>query len=274
MKNIFIIIQFTIREALARKAFLFFAGVTVLVLLGALLFISLIDFDTLMGLSQSAIADGSVGEKINAIVLTIIINPLASLGLLFAIFSSASFVPVLLEKGNIDLFLSKPVSRVQLLIGKYIGVVLYVFINIFILVFGVWLIISIKFGYWDASFLTLSVMITFAFAVLYALILFFGVITKSSILGMMVAYLIFLILSPLMLLYKENLNEFVSGELIRALLDGLYFIIPQTAELMGFVLLDLAMGNGIVKIQPVITSFLFLILFLVFSLFLFRRKDF
>ena len=274
MRNIFIIIQFTIREALARKAFLFFAGVTVLVLLGALLFISLIDFDTLMGLSQSAIADGSVGEKINAIVLTIIINPLASLGLLFAIFSSASFVPVLLEKGNIDLFLSKPVSRVQLLIGKYIGVVLYVFINIFILVFGVWLIISIKFGYWDASFLTLSVMITFAFAVLYALILFFGVITKSSILGMMVAYLIFLILSPLMLLYKEKLNEFVSGELIRALLDGLYFIIPQTAELMGLVLLDLAMGNGIVKIQPVITSFLFIILFLVFSLFLFRRKDF
>jgi hypothetical protein len=141
-------------------------------------------------------------------------------------------------------------------------------------VLGVWLIISIKFGYWDASFLTLSIVITFAFAVLYALILFFGVLTKSSILGMMIAYLIFLILSPLMLLYKEKLNELVSGELIKALLDGLYFIIPQTAELMGTVLIDLSMGKGIVNIQPVLTSFLFLILFLVFSLFLFRRKDF
>jgi ABC-type transport system involved in multi-copper enzyme maturation permease subunit len=274
MKNIFIIIQFTIREALARKAFLFFAGVTLLVLLGSLLFFSLINFDTFMGLSNTTIEDSSVGERINSIVLTIIINPLANLGLLLAIFSSASFIPVLLEKGNIDLFLSKPVSRVQLLIGKYLGVVLYVFINIFILVFGVWLIISIKFGYWDASFLTLSIVITFAFAVLYALILFFGVLTKSSILGMMVAYLIFLILSPLMLLYKEKLNEFVSGELIKAMLDGLYFIIPQTAELMGSVLIDLAMGKGIVNIQPVLTSFLFLILFLIFSLFLFRRKDF
>ena len=137
-----------------------------------------------------------------------------------------------------------------------------------------WLIISIKFGYWDSSFLTLAVMITFAFAVLYALILFFGVLTKSSILGMMVAYLIFLIFSPLMLLYKEKLNEFVSGELIKALLDGLYFIIPQTAELMGISLIDLAMGKGIVNFQPVLTSFLFLILFIVFSLFLFRRKDF
>jgi ABC-type transport system involved in multi-copper enzyme maturation permease subunit len=274
MKNIFIIIQFTIREALARKAFLFFAGVTLLVLLGALLFFSLINFDTLMGITNSSIEGRSVGETINSIVVTIIINPLANLGLLLAIFSSASFVPVLLEKGNIDLFLSKPISRVQLLLGKYLGVVLYVFINIFILVSGVWLIISIKFGYWDASFLTLSVMITFAFAVLYALILFFGVLTKSSILGMMVAYLIFLILSPVMLLYKEKLNEFVLSELIKALLDGLYFIIPQTAELMGFVLIDLAMGKGIVNVQPVLTSFLFLILFLVFSLFLFRRKDF
>jgi ABC-type transport system involved in multi-copper enzyme maturation permease subunit len=274
MKNILIIIQFTIREALARKAFLFFTGVTMLVLLGALLFFSLINFDTLMGISNSSIVGRSVGETINSIVVTIIINPLANLGLLLAIFSSASFVPVLLEKGNIDLFLSKPVSRVQLLLGKYLGVVLYVFINMFILVSGVWLIVSIKFGYWDAFFLTLSVMITFTFAVLYSLILFFGVLTKSSILGMMLAYLIFLILSPVMLLYKEKLNEFVSSELIKALLDGLYFIIPQTAELMGLALIDLAMGKGIVNVQPVLTSFLFLILFLVFSLFLFRRKDF
>ena len=117
-------------------------------------------------------------------------------------------------------------------------------------------------------------MITFAFAVLYALIMFFGVLTKSSVLGMMVAYLIFLILSPVMLLYREKLHEFVSSELIKTLLDGLYFIIPQTAEIMGLALLDLAMGKGIVKLQPVITSFLFLILFLVFSLSLFKRKDF
>ena len=274
MKNIFIIIQFTIREALARKVFVFFAAITLLVLAGSLLFFSLIDFDTLMGMSNSSGGDLLVGKNINTVVVTIIINPLANLGLLLAIFSSASFVPVMLEKGNIDIFLSKPISRIQLLVGKYLGVVLYVFINIFIFIAGIWLIISVKFAYWDASFLTLAIMITFVFAVLYALIVFFGVLTKSSIFGMMVAYLIFLILSPVMLLYNEKLNEFVSSELIKALLDGLYFIIPQTAELMGITLIDLAMGRGIVNFQPVLTSFLFLILFIVFSLFLFRRKDF
>ena len=72
----------------------------------------------------------------------------------------------------------------------------------------------------------------------------------------------------------EKLNEFASSEMIKALLDGLYFIIPQTAELMGLTLIDLALGKGIVNFQPIITSFLFLILFLVFSLLLFRRKDY
>jgi hypothetical protein len=39
-------------------------------------------------------------------------------------------------------------------------------------------------------------------------------------------------------------------------------------------MIDLAMGKGIANFQPIITSFLFLILTIVFSVFLFRRKDF
>jgi len=183
-------------------------------------------------------------------------------------------ITVMLEKGNIDLLLSKPISRTQLLLGKYLGVVLFVFVNILSLVAGIWLIISFKFGYWDASFLTLSVIIGFTFAVLYALILLFGVITKNSIFGMMIAYLIFLIVSPLLLLYRDKLHTLVTGDFAKALLDGLYYIIPKTAELMGPMMIDFAMGEGITKIQPIITSFLFLILMLGISVFLFRKKDF
>ena len=90
----------------------------------------------------------------------------------------------------------------------------------------------------------------------------------------MIAYLIFLIVSPLLLLYREKLNEFVASEIVNTILDGFYFIVPQTAELMGRIMIDLAMGKGIANFQPIITSFLFLILILVFSVFLFRRKDF
>lgn len=265
--------KYTLREALARKVFLFFAAITLLVLLGTLLVVGLVDLETLMGITNSSGEKQLMGTIVSSIEL-LIVNPLATLGLLLAIFSSASFVPVMLEKGNIDLLLSKPISRTQLLIGKYCGVVIFVFLNILLFVFGIWLIISIKFGYWDASFLTLSLVITFTFAVLYALILFFGVVTKSSIPGMMAAYLIFLIISPLLFLYKEKMNEFISSEILKTLLDGLYFIIPQTAELMGNIMIDLATGKGITNFQSILTTLLFLILFLVFSVSLFKRKDF
>ncbi|MCH7964485.1 MAG: ABC transporter permease [Bacteroidetes bacterium] len=273
MNNIFQIIQFTIREALARKVFIFFGAIILFVLVGTLLVFGLVDINTLTSAANQSGQNIMTREIVSSLEL-LIVTPLANLGLLLAIFSSASFIPIMLEKGNIDLLLSKPISRAQLLLGKYFGVVLFVFLNIFFFVFGVWLIISIKFSYWDASFLTLAFVITFAFAVLYALIMLFGVITKNSILGMMIAYLIFLIISPLLLLYKEKLNEFVTSELIDTILVGFYFIVPQTAELMGRIMIDLAMGKGIINFQPIITSLLFLIFILGFSVSLFRRKDF
>ncbi|MCH7770091.1 MAG: hypothetical protein IIA49_03615 [Bacteroidetes bacterium] len=70
------------------------------------------------------------------------------------------------------------------------------------------------------------------------------------------------------------MNEFISSEIIKTFLDGLYFIIPQTAELMGSIMIDLAAGKGITNFQSILTSLLFLIIFLVFSVLLFKRKDF
>jgi len=273
LRNIFIITWFTLREAMARKVFLFFAGISILVLLGSILVFSLVDTQSFISTMTQGQADLVVSEIIAKLEL-LIISPLAGLCLLLAIFSSASFVPVMLEKGTIDLLLSKPISRPQLLIGKYLGGLLVVFLNILFLIVGVWLIISLKFSYWEFSFLLVSLTVTFAFAVLYSIIVLFGVITRSSILGMMVAYLIFLILSPLLQLYKAELHTFIENGFAKTILDGLYYIIPQTAELMGKITVEVAAGHGIENYSPVITSFFLLILVMSFSIFLFRKKDF
>ena len=273
MKNILILIQFTLREAMARKVFIFFAAITVFILVCTLLVIGLIDINTLNQIVDKSAKELIVNELVSKLELSIVII-LAPLGLILAIFSSSSFIPELLEKGNVDLFLSKPVSRIQLLIGKYLGVILFVFVNIFIFVLGVWLIISLKFNYWDFSFLTLSLVIVYVFAVLYSLIVLFGVITRTSIPGMMIAYVIFIILSPFKGNILNTFDKLTSSEVIKTILHGLYYVVPQTAELMGKTMVDLAFGRGIADLQPVFTSFLFLILMLAFSFFLFRKKDF
>ena len=146
MRNIFIISWFTLREAMARKVFMFFAGISLLVLIVSVLVFSLVDTQTFISAANQGQSEIILKEIVVGLEL-LIISPLAGLCLLLAIFSSASFVPVMLEKVTIDLLLSKPISRPQLLIGKYLGGLLVVFLNILFLIVGVWLIISLKFSY-------------------------------------------------------------------------------------------------------------------------------
>ena len=180
----------------------------------------------------------------------------------------------MMEKGNIDLLLSKPISRDQLLLGKFFGGILVVFINVFFLVIGTWIIVSIKFSYWNFSFLYVSITVTFAFAVLYSIIVLLGVATKGSILGMMAAYFIFILLSPLLYAYFAEFRNVVENDFLKGLLDGLYYIVPKTSELTGIITINLAAGKGVTEYQPVITSIIFLILIMGLSIYLFRRKDF
>ncbi len=271
MKNIWIMTLFTVREALARKVFIFFLTISALVILGAILVFSFSDTVSFTSFAQSNKSFG-INQAVTVLEL-FIITPLAEFGLLLAIFSSASFVPIMLEKGNIDLLLSKPVSRPQLLWGKYFGGILVVFINLLFLIVGIWLVISIKFNQWDFNFLLIIFSITFTFAVLYSIIVLFGVVTRSSIFGMMIAYFIFLIISPLLLFAKNNL-AFIESGFLKTLVNWFYYFVPKTSELMRNLTIDIASGKGVENFQPIITSFLFLVLMLGLSITIFRKKDF
>jgi hypothetical protein len=61
---------------------------------------------------------------------------------------------------------------------------------------------------------------------------------------------------------------------VRGIIKVIYYIIPKTSELMGQLTLNLASGKGITDFQPVLTSFLFLILIMGISNFIFVKKDF
>ena len=276
MKNVWIITWSTLREAMARKVFLFFLGISAVVIIVLALITSLTDTSSILG-NIGNISHGNnpvtgVGGMVTMFEI-VIINTIANLGLLLAIFSSASFVPVMLEKGNIDLLLSKPISRAQLLWGKYVGGILVVLINIAFLIIGVWFIISLKFSYWNFAVLWSILLITFAFATLNAVIVLFGVMTKSSILGMMTAYFIYLILSPFLLATKDRMLPFLQNKVLNTILDGFYYVIPKTSEIFGKDIFNLASGTNI-EIQPIISSFLFLFFIMILSVEIFKKKDF
>jgi len=258
---------------MSKKVFIFFMGISAVVLIIQLIIFSLVSAGQLIKAVNPMGIKMPMLQVISAFEM-MIVSPLAALGLLLAIFSSSSFIPSMLEKGNIDLLLSKPVSRTELILGKYIGGLLVVFINVFFLVFGVWLIISFKFGFWDPAFLSVSLVITFTFAVLYSMIVLFGIVTQGSVLGMMTAYFTFLILSPILFAAKDKFLVAIENGFVRNLIKVSYYIVPKTSELMGTVLTNITQGKSIDSFQPVITSLVFLILVLLLSILIFRRKDF
>jgi ABC-2 type transport system permease protein len=273
LKNIYLITLYTIREALSKKVFVFFFIISVVILIVLGLVFGFLQTNSILTTFNPSFNQFQANSFITGLEL-IIISPLANLCLLLAIFSSANFIPSMLEKGNIDLLISKPVSRPQLIWGKFFGGLLIVLIEVAFLILGVWLIISIKFSTWNFNVLNTIWIITFTFAVLYSVIVLFGVMTQSSVFGMMIAYFIFLIISPILLAFKDNKFFFVTSNLVKELLNGLYYFFPKTSELMVNMFNNTASGSGIQNFQPLISSFIFLLLMMLLSVTIFNKKDF
>src|SRR5690606_41160473 len=93
---------------ISRKVFIFFLGLSALaIILTAVVVNVLNDAALVSGVNPEY--NSMILEEIAASIQLIIITPLANLCLLLAIFSTASFIPNMLEKGNIDLLLSKQI---------------------------------------------------------------------------------------------------------------------------------------------------------------------
>lgn len=274
MKNIITLTKYTLREALSKKLFIFFAGISTFVLLLFILVFGFFSTGDLRGaIPQNP--DKETAEMFkNAVAYfkMVIISPLFIGGLFISIFATASFIPTMLEKGSIDLLLSKPVSRSQVIWGKFIGGTLMVLINIAYFIIAFWAIIGLKFGVWDASFLLSILLITFTFMALYALIILIGILTRSSALSIMISYLVILILSPL--LAMRNKNDFlINNQFVEWISDGLYYIVPKTKELSS-ITNSLILNKSIDSYQPIISSLLFMILTLALTIIIFSKKDY
>jgi len=271
MNNIITVTLYTLREAFARKVFIFFFAVVMLVLVGFGVFASLVKLDDLMK-GAMVIDPQEALRQIVSRIEWLIISPIYGLGLLLSIFSCSSFIPSMLEKGNIDLLLSKPVSRSQLLLGKYFGGILVVFLNISILVIGIWLIILVKFSIVSFALLFAILTITFSFAVLYSIIMLFGVISGNSMLGMMLSYLIYLIISPV-LASRSVWFQFLQSDVAKKVITFFYYILPKTAEIDKFTS-ALVLNQPVSNYQPLYSSFIFLALMVGLSIYVFENKDF
>ena len=150
-------------------------------------------------------------------------------GTFLALFATAHLVPRLQEKGTIDLYLSRPVGRVPLLLSRYAGGLLLAAANLVYLIGSMWLIVVWKTRVLHPRFLLSGAVILFTIAALMAFAFLVGVVTSSTGVSLMATYAVFFFSA--ILVTHDKISAAVSTETAARIVDGLYWILPKTAEL-------------------------------------------
>lgn len=195
-----------------------------------------------------------------------------------AIFATAHLVPRMQEKGTIDLYLSRPVSRVKLLMSRYLAGLILAASNVIYLLGSIWLIVMWKTGVVNPRFFMGGAIILFVIATLLAFAFLIGVVTSSTAVSIMTTYGLFFF--ALMLVAHEQIEAAVSKEWQAWLISTLYWVIPKTAEL-GQAVVAFVAGDAVpeqvsaaLTPAPFLTTAAFAIACLALASWLFQRKEF
>lgn len=283
MKVLAASIEDVFREAAARWtliAYFFLSSIFLLI------FASAINLDIVDGALAGAKLFGKEVEMRNEISIEKLVLGFESgfsavlyfLCTFMAIFATAHLVPRLQEKGTIDLYLSRPVSRVGLLMSRYVAGLILAATNIVYLIGAIWAIVIWKTGVVNPRFFIAGAIILFVIATLLAFAFLVGVVTSSTAVSIMTTYGLFFF--ALMLVAHERIEAAVSKEWQAWMIKTLYWVIPKTAELGQAVVAFVAGENVPARVAAVLTPAPFIstaafgVACLVLASWMFQRKEF
>jgi ABC-type transport system involved in multi-copper enzyme maturation permease subunit len=195
-----------------------------------------------------------------------------------AIFATAHLVPRMVEKGTVDLYLSRPIGRVRLLLSRYVAGLILAGSNVVYLMGSIWLIVVWKTQVANPRFLLAGLIIFMVIAVLLAFAFLVGVFTSSTAVSIMTTYGIFFF--GLMLAAHEQIAAAVSKDWQAWLIETLYWVFPKTAELGQAVVAFVGgseMPEQVLRVltpAPFLSTAAFGIACLILASWLFTRKEF
>jgi len=262
----------TIREAIEKKIVLAIFTLIGLVVFLMLLFINL---DSVDGIQQMLSLGGDETYRENIIRFTSeLLNQFTFLAVFFLLLIfSASYIPSMLEKGSIDVLLSKPVSRPKIIIAKFLSVVFLAFIILSFLILLIWIMVSARSGIWHFPFLTSILWFTLIFAILYSFQMFLGLVTQNTIISLAINLFILFPISAVLAVREQTIFTLVDSGFVKFIVDFLYYILPKAWDLREMCV-NLILGYGVESYQPLITSVLFMFTVISLSVYYFSKKDY
>jgi ABC-type transport system involved in multi-copper enzyme maturation permease subunit len=141
--------------------------------------------------------------------------------------------------------LAKPVPRWCLLVGKYLGVVLFVAFQASVFFVGTWLALGVRTGYWPQGYFWAIPVLVLHFALVYSFSAFLAVWTRSTPASLFGGVLFWLLCFGIN--FSRHATAAQTGNdgaespaLFRSLVEACYWMLPKPADMM--MLLDKAIG--------------------------------
>jgi ABC-type transport system involved in multi-copper enzyme maturation permease subunit len=179
--------------------------------------------------------------------------------LVISVIITAFFIPNMLRKGSLDLLISKPIGRTQLLVYKYVGGLAFIFITTTVTVGLVWVGMSFRAGYWDPTFLLTIPSLVFSFAILYAVSVAVAVFTRSAIASILITIAFMFVLwgiGALKTVFDANkvIQVFRAPDWALTVVDVLHTALPRYKDLdrlTGKILKETNFAEGEARIAGV-----------------------
>lgn len=189
----------------------------------------------------------------------------------------AGYYPAMLASGAVDVLVSKPVRRFEIFIGKYVGGLV-----LFAAALGVAFVVlfaglGFRTGIWHLQFFSAMPVIIFSAALLYAVVAWIGIFTRSTPLAIIIGYLYYVILDWFVWGLQQLDQILAQGGLQNQWVSGLSQVSRWT--LPGFGRLRLAAQAAVLDVpvfdgQPLLVGAIWLLLLLGSAYLWFRRLDF
>jgi ABC-type transport system involved in multi-copper enzyme maturation permease subunit len=158
-----------------------------------------------------------------------------TVGVLLALLWTAGFLPIFLEPHAITVLLAKPAPRWAILVGKYLGVVLFVALHATLFVAGTWVAMGLSTGVWDPTYWLAVPLLVASFAVFYAFSALLAVCTRSTVVAVFGTLLFWILCWAMNMTHHHLVAVEVKGVTPASsfLIETGYWVLPKPLDMSG-----------------------------------------
>jgi len=115
-------------------------------------------------------------------------------GLILALISTAGMFPDFIAGGSVDLYLSKPISRLRLFFTKYACGLTFAAFQVAVFSFACFIWVGVRGGSWDFKIFLAIPVTVLVFSYLYSVCVLLGLLTRSTIAAALLTLLVWLMI--------------------------------------------------------------------------------